>query len=210
MAEDKMLIGDLIGKTITDIRCLFGVEDGWLDTSYCFIEIDQQFFIEFPFSDADVVWITEPDPNANTIFDNLNDMPYYFIDPPGITGGATADTSTDKNIFFRLRNFFSKSSKPWKEKPSYRVEYQENKLKHILNRKIADYLWQAKDDERGFFELDNGYLITEKNMAPSGTGLAGLHYYTSFENLKNTVEGDFCRYSELNNNDQNPGIAYFI
>jgi hypothetical protein len=71
-----------------------------------------------------------------------------------------------------------------KEYAPYKVEYRENKIRHLMNRTIADYLWEDNGPEKGFFELDNGYLISDRYIAPHGTGYAGLHYYESIEHLK--------------------------
>jgi hypothetical protein len=40
MTDETVLIEEILGKTITDIRCKYGIEDGWLDTAACFIELD--------------------------------------------------------------------------------------------------------------------------------------------------------------------------
>lgn len=42
-------INEIIGKTITDIRCKSAIEDGWLDTVECYIQIDNEFYIEIPY-----------------------------------------------------------------------------------------------------------------------------------------------------------------
>jgi hypothetical protein len=72
------------------------------------------------------------------------------------------------------------------------VEYRVNSLKHVINRTIVDYWWESDRTEKGFFELDNGYFISEQYMAPSGTGLAGLHLYDSLDSLKK-MKGDHLR-----------------
>jgi hypothetical protein len=87
---------------------------------------------------------------------------------------------------------------PIKEYVPHKVEYYENKLKHILNRSIVDYLWECEEVKKGFFELDNGYLISEQYMAPSGTGQAGLHYYDSLNTLKDRRGNNLNRYSTYN------------
>ena len=49
MPDEIILLEDIFGKTITDIRCKFGREDGWLDTAECFIELDNKICIEIPY-----------------------------------------------------------------------------------------------------------------------------------------------------------------
>ncbi|MGN6419307.1 MAG: hypothetical protein ACTHMC_17545 [Pseudobacter sp.] len=58
---------------------------------------------------------------------------------------------------------------------------------------LQDYLSQENDDYSGYFELSNGCLICHRSMAPSGTGLAGLHWYESISKLK---EETIFRYTE--------------
>lgn len=69
----------------------------------------------------------------------------------------------------------------------------ENKLKYIQNKKIKDFLWYEDDSEKGFIELENGYIITETTMSPSGTGLAGLNYFVSIDDLEKRKGNDYKR-----------------
>jgi hypothetical protein len=64
----------------------------------------------------------------------------------------------------------------------------------IHNRKIANFIWHNnKDQDKGYIELDNGCIISDRYMAPSGTGLAGLRFWESYENLLQIKEYDFIR-----------------
>lgn len=185
MTDDIILIEEIIGKTITDIRCKYGIEDGWLDTAECFIELDNKIFIEIPYGQSKDVFEVNVDPDAKTIFGNLSDIPHYFVNKEGksISEVVEIHKKRKRNIFNRIRKVFFGYEPPVKEYKPYKVEYHENKLKHIINRTIVDYLWESERTEKGFFELDNGYLISDQYMAPSGTGLAGLHYYDSLDSL---------------------------
>ena len=59
-----MTINELFGKTITNIYATFGVEQEWLDTADCFIELDNSLVIAFPYGFSEGVWIRELDTNA--------------------------------------------------------------------------------------------------------------------------------------------------
>ena len=56
-------------------------------------------------------------------------------------------------------------------------------MKYIQNRLIVDFLWYADEIEKGFIELDNGYIITETTISNNGTGLVGLNFYQTLDNL---------------------------
>jgi hypothetical protein len=114
-----------------------------------------------------------------------------------ITEIVEAHKKRKQNIFNRLREALFNYEPPIKEYKPYKIEYHENKLKYIVNRKIVDYLWESDGTEKGFFELDNGYLISDQYMAPHGTGLAGLHYFDSLNTLKERKGYNLKRYSEM-------------
>ncbi|MCX6318905.1 MAG: hypothetical protein NTW29_16620 [Bacteroidetes bacterium] len=200
MQEERIAMTDIIGKTITDIRCKYGEVDGWLDTAYSYIQLDGQCWISIPYGLVHDVLLTEPDPDATSIFTNLSDIPIYHVNKEGksIAEVTAAHKKRKQKLINRIRKFFFGYEPPLIEYQPYKVEYQENKLKHIINRTITDFLWSSNDPEKRYFELDNGYLITEQYMAPTGTGLAGLHYYVSFNHVK-LQEGDkISRYSNYN------------
>jgi hypothetical protein len=200
MTDEIIMLNEIIGKPITDIRCKFGMHDGWLDTAQCFIEIDRKFYIQIPHGQTDSVLVIPLDPAATTIFDDLSDIPHFHVNREGksIAEVAKSHNARKKNIFNRLRKALFGYEPPIKEYVPYKVEYYENKLKHILNRSIVDYLWECEEVEKGYFELDNGYLISEQYMAPSGTGQAGLHYYDSLNTLKDRRGNNLNRYSTYN------------
>jgi len=53
----------------------------------------------------------------------------------------------------------------------------------IRGLKISNFLWYDDESEKGFFLLENGSLITETTMSPKGTGLAGINYYKSLQEI---------------------------
>jgi hypothetical protein len=64
-----MKIKELFGKTITQVYAIYGMEQGWLDTADCFIELDQSLIIGFPYFYNDEVWIRELPGDAQRLFD---------------------------------------------------------------------------------------------------------------------------------------------
>jgi len=191
--DSPMPIGELIGQVITNIYIIFGEEQDWLDTAECFIELNNTLIIDIPWGFSTSVWIRELDPKAKTIFKDLADYPVYHVNKEGQSIGeiAAAYQKRKKNVFHKLRELFlGKEIIPIEYKP-YKVEYAENKLKHVQNRKIIDFLWYDDDEIKGFLLLDNGYVITETRMSPSGTGLAGLNYYDSLDSLTESKGPDF-------------------
>lgn len=198
MTNEKITIEDLIGKTVTDIRCKYGIQDGWLDTAECFIELDNTFFIRIPLGESTSVFKTEVDSEAKTIFNDLSDIPTYFVNKEGKSVSEIVEMhkKRKRNFINRIKKILFGYDPPIKEYKPYKVEYNENKLKYIIDRKIVDYLWENEEIEAAIFELDNGYFISEQYMAPSGTGMAGLHLYDNFDHLKNRRGENIRRLSE--------------
>lgn len=193
-----MRIEELIGKTITNIYILSGIQQDWLDKSECFIELDDDLVIDIPFGFSDSVWIKELDPKAKSIFFDLSDHSVYYINKEEKSIGEIAEKylKQKRNIFNKIIMTLFGKEILFKEYRPYKIEYKENKLRYIQNRKIIDYLWYNDDLEKGYFELDNGYLISETTLSPSGTGFAGLNYYTTLMDLKKSKGNDFNRLTE--------------
>lgn len=173
-----MQIEELIGNTITNIYAVFGIEQGWLDTAECFVELDNDLIVDIPYGFDEKVWIKKLAPKAETIFKNLEDYPVYHVNKEGKSIGEIAENykKRKKNVFNRIKRALFGQEIIIREYQPYKTEYKENKAKHIPNTQIVDFLWYD-DSEKGFLLLDNGYVITETTMSPSGTGLAGLNYY---------------------------------
>ncbi|HRP01524.1 MAG TPA: hypothetical protein PLE30_02640 [Candidatus Kapabacteria bacterium] len=180
-----MQTGEIIGKTVTNIYSLLKMEVGGLDTCECFIELDNKYIIDIPLCHNDDIWLKELNKEAVSLFADLSDYPIYYVNKNNKTVGEIADSyqRQRQNIFNRLRKFLFGQDIVIKDYQPYKVDYRENKLKHIKNRKIVDFIWYADDTDKGLLLLDNGYLISEITVAPYGTGLAGLNYFESLENL---------------------------
>jgi hypothetical protein len=170
-----MDIKELIGRTISNIYIETGIWEDWLDTAFCYIELDNDLIIGFPNGYSDEVEGVELNEKTKTIFGDLSDYPVYYVNEEGKSIKEMAD-----------------SGQKYK---AYKVEYKENKLKYIQNRKVVDFFWYEKEAEKGYLELDNGYIITETNMSPGGTGLAGLNYYESIDGLTKDKGNDYIRVS---------------
>jgi hypothetical protein len=183
--EITMQLEELIGRTITNIYSLVEMENGGLDTGECFIELDGKLVIDIPYDSSQEVLIKELNRKAVSLFADLSDQPVYHVNKEKKTIGEIADNyQKQKGTFFnRLRKFLFGDGPEIKEYLPYNVEYIENKLKHIKGRKITDFIWYNEIGDKGYFQLDNGYLMTETTTAQNGTGLAGLNYYQSLSQL---------------------------
>lgn len=158
-----MKLEEILGKTITNIRCLYGLQDGWLETAACYIELDNTITIRIPIGECRDVYRCDPDKDAISLFNNLEDHPVYHINAAGNPiGKMTAE-----------------DFKP------HKVENRENSMKYIPSSKIVDVIWYNDGfDENAFLVLDSGWLITETIISPSGTGHTGLNIWKLDELVK--------------------------
>lgn len=188
-----MLIEDIFGKTITNIYATFGIDQGWLDTADCFIELDNKLIIGFPYGFDKNVWVREIDKESVSLFKNLEDYPVYHVNKErkSIEEIAKSYQKRKNNILYKIRNALFGKELEIKEYQPYLIEYKENKVKYIQNSKIVDFLWYDDDSIKGLFLLENGYIISETQMSPSGTGMAGLNYYESLDELSASKGDDF-------------------
>jgi hypothetical protein len=109
----------------------------------------------------------------------LISIPYGFDDEEVVIEKLTGKA---KSIFTNLDDFpFYHLDE--KGRPTGEITYQKNKLRFIQNRKIKDILYYNDWSEKSFLLLENGYLISETKMSPSGTGLAGINCYETFDSL---------------------------
>lgn len=171
------------------------MEVGGLDTGDCFIELDNEIIIDIPFGFSDDIWIKDLDKDAVSLFDDLSDYPVYHVNKDNKTVGEIAENyqRQRRTIFNRLSKVLFRHDLAIKDYQPYKVEYRENKLKNIKDRKIIDFLWYDDNSEKGFILLDNGYLITETKFAPHGTGLAGLNLYENLNDLINAKGNDYFK-----------------
>jgi hypothetical protein len=200
-----MRLGEIIGKTITDIYSIVEMEHGGLDKGECFIELDGKTVIDIPFalsgefSTEEEVPVKELKKGARSLFGDLSDISWYHINKEGKTIAEIAEKHQGRqgNILNRIaKALFGFETLPKEYRP-YKVEYHENKLKYIKDRKIDDFIWFPDEIEKGFLLLDNGYLITETSVAPHGTGQAGLNLFESISGLTESRGNNFLSLSNL-------------
>lgn len=189
---------EIIGKTITNIYVHVNMEMGGLDKGECFVELDNNTIIDIPFGFSNDIWIKELNKKAVSVFDDLSDYPTYQVNIDNKSVGEIAANyqRKKKTVFNRLLEALFGNKMNIKNYQPYKVEYVENKLKHIKYRKIVDLLWYADESEKGFILLDNGFIITETTIAPHGTGLAGLNLYESLNDLIQSKGNGYSLLSE--------------
>jgi hypothetical protein len=189
---------EIIGTTVTNIYSLVKMEVGGLDTGECFVELDNKTIVDIPFGFSEDICIKALDKKALSLFADLSDYPVYHVNRDGKTVGEIAANyqRQKRTIFNRLRKALFGHDIVIKDYQPFKVEYRENKLKNLKDRKIVDFLWYADDSEKGFILLDNGYIITETTIAPHGTGLAGLNLYESINDLTNAKGNDYSKLTD--------------
>ena len=182
----KIQIDDIIGRTVTNMHSLLTMDVDGVDIYESFIELDNSFIIGFPSSFDNSVWLKELKQDATNLFADLSDFPDYYFDVVNFQRKRCS-------FFYGLRTLFGYDI--CKDPEVLKVEWRENKLKYVKDRKIIDYIWFPEDYENGYVMLDNGYLITEVTVAPHGTGAAGLHLLENISDLRDT---EYFRFTDKN------------
>lgn len=193
-----MLTGEIIGKTITNIYSFEKMEVGGLDKGECFIELENKIIIDIPYGFSDYIWIKELDKDAVSLFADLSDYSVNHVNKDNKTIIEIADNYQlqRRTIFNRLSKILFGRDIAIKDYQPYKIDYIENKLKYIKDRKIVDFIWYADESEKGFILFDNGYLITDTAVAPHGTGNAGLNIYESINDLTNAKGNDYFKLTD--------------
>lgn len=196
-----MEIKGIIGKRITNIYSLVKMEVGGLDSGECFVELDNKTIIDIPFGFNEEINIKKLDKNAESLFADLSDYPIYPVNKEGKTVGEIAAyyQRQKRTILNRLRKVLFGQDIAVKDYEPYKVEHRQNKLKNIKDRKIVDILYYTDDNEKGLLLLDNGYIITETNIAPHGTGLAGLNLFEDVNELIRLKGNHYFKLSDQGN-----------
>jgi hypothetical protein len=155
-----MLIEELIGKTIQDIRVKIEVEAYGLDKADVYVILDNDLIVGVPFTiePAEQVWMRPLDNAAQSIV-------------------------TRTNIFGRSRD--ARTASPRGKKIVDLLSY--------LHCEDRDHIEAA----RPFIQLENGPLITEINVAPHGTGLAGLVLFNSLDELEKRHGSNYRRFTRM-------------
>jgi len=200
-----MLVEEIIGKTITNIFQLVEYEHYGIDKGECFIELDHTVIIDIPygwFNGHDEVWIKKLDAAAVSVLANLSDHAFYRIDKEGkpVKKMATKYVEREPSFFERVKQFLSGQKAPKHtavEYETYDIDYVENTLKHVKDRKVKDLIAFAEEHDKYFLELDNGYYITETNVGMNGTGRVGINVYKDLAYLINWKGPIVKRISDL-------------
>jgi len=189
---------EIIGTTVTNIYSKVNMEVGGLDTAECFVELDNNTIIDIPFGFSEHIWIKDLVKDAISLFSDLSNYPVYHVNKDNKTIGEIADNyqRQKQTIFSRLRKVLFGHDIAIKDYHPYKVDFIENKLKNIKDRKIVDFIWYVDDSEKGLILLDNGYLITETIVANHGTGLAGLNLFESINDLTNAKGKEYSRFTD--------------
>jgi len=194
-----MQINDIIGKTITNMYSLLSMDVDGMDIYECFMELDNSYLIDIPYGLRDEVWLKELKPDAINIFADLSDIQICGF---RINYQQNQLSTKKGSIFHWLRKMILGHDIAVENTVSYtrEVEYVENKLKYVKDRKIVDLIWYASDyegyDEEGYLLLDNGYLITITRVSPHGTGTAGLHLFENINKLTNIRGYDYFKLTD--------------
>ena len=193
-----MLTVEIIGMRVTNIYSLEKMEVDGLDNGECFIELDSKIIIDIPYGFNDDIWIKELDKDAVSLFADLFDYPVNHVNKANKTIGEIVDNFQQQRriLFNRLRKILFGQDISIKDYQPYKVDFRENKLKNIKDRKIVDFIWYADESEKGFILFDNGYLVTDTAVAPHGTGNAGLNIYRSINELTNAKGNNYSKITD--------------
>jgi hypothetical protein len=200
-----MLIQEIFGKRITDIYAVFTIVDESEETAECFLELDKELLIGVPFDFEKEVQIRKPNPEAKSLFTDLADYPVYDVNESGKTIGeiASAYQKRKTGLLNKIWKLLFRKELMVPEYQPYNVTYKENRLKHVKDATIIDFIWYENEEtSKGFFLLHNGYVITETNMSPVGTGMAGLNY---FESLAEMTASNGAHYKRLMQEEKSNG-----
>lgn len=186
---------ELIGRTITDILVWSKMEVGGLDEAEVFVQLDNDKIIGIPWG-FDSLNIEKPlREAAESLFEDLNDMPVYYVNPEGKSVGEilAAKKKRASSFFGRIKNALGIPEVIPEEYRPYKTEFKVNKVKYLKNQPIVDFLMFDDFDSVGFLELENGFIITETRISPHGTGMAGLNYYDSIAIFEESCGGNYKR-----------------
>ena len=195
-------LSKVLGMTLTNIYSFVKMDEGGLDYGECCLELNNTYLIDFPIGLNAPFLIDKRNKDSLSLFDNLDDIPTYKLnkDEKTIEEIRAFYERKNKSVVQKIRNLFLFEKQIIKEYQPYAVEFHENKLKYIKDQKIAVIIWFPDGMDCSLFLLENGFVITEKQIAPNGTGLVGLNYYENFDQLVNSSGDVFMKFTEQNSN----------
>jgi len=185
----------LIGRTIKDILIWTKIEVGGLDEAEVFIELDNEKIIRIPWDFNSENIEQSPRKGVESIFTDLSDIPVFHVNSEGKTIGEIleAKRKRESSILGLLKKALGITEGIPKEYKPYKVEYRENKLKFLRDKKIVNFLMFDDSDSVGFLELENGFIITEIQISPHGTGMAGINIYENLSDFEDSCGTDYKR-----------------
>ena len=191
---------EIIGRTISDIFVWSKMEVGGLDEAEVSVLLDNGKIIGIPWDFESEGIEKELRKDSESLFSDLSDIPEYYINSErkSIQEVLDAKKKRESSFFGRIKKAVGLNEGIPKEYRVYKIVNRENKLKHIKNQKIVDFLMFEDYDSVGFIELENGFIITETIMSPHGTGMAGLNYFESLESFEESCGTDYKRIKNKN------------
>ncbi|KXX69356.1 hypothetical protein [Flammeovirga sp. SJP92] len=176
-----MNIEQVIGHTIKDIFVWSKVEFGGLDEADVSIQLDNDKIIGIPWDIESEHLEKVLKKDSKSLFSDLKHIPQHPMNPDEKTIQRVIDAKSESASSFlgRINKVFKFGIEILREHEIYKIKYHDNKLNYLKDQKIIDFLIFDDSDFVGYFELENGYIITEVLMSPHGTGMAGFNYYDS-------------------------------
>jgi hypothetical protein len=186
---------EIIGRTITDILAWYKTEIGGLDKAEVFIQLDNEKTIVIPWDFESKNLETKPRRGSISIFSNMDDITEYHvnIERKAIQEVIEARKRRESSVLGLIKKALGLGEKIPKEYKVYKIVTKENNLKYLKNQKIVDFLMFDDYDSAGFFELENGYIITETRISPNGTGASGLNYFENLKSFEQCCGTDYIR-----------------
>lgn len=145
-----MLLKEIIGKRITNIYCLYGKYDEWLDTADCFIELDKQWIIDIPWGSLEEDYemeLLEVKPGALSFFGKKYD---YHFKPESKPNDEIIEDN--KNFLHKLISRLFEHKPTRKENGFYDMD-EDDDFKFFKDRIIVDFIWYDRIGEKVFFYL---------------------------------------------------------
>jgi hypothetical protein len=197
----NMKIEEVFGKRITNILVWSEMEVYGLDKAKVFLELDNETIIDIPFSFTEDVWIKTINKKVESLFTDLSDYPIYYVnkESKSIDEINEIRIKREQTVLGKIRKFLRLDQRVLKDYMIHKTEYKENKIKFIEGAKIVDFLFFEDSFDKGFFELENGYIITETTISNHGTGSVGLNYYSSLNDFEDENGIDSHRLTNTSN-----------
>jgi hypothetical protein len=193
-----MKLKELIGRKIKDILVWSQMNVGGLDQAKVFIRLDNDKIVCIPWDVDSENLECIPKKGSTSLFRDLRDnICYSVISKRKSKAVLEAQKKQELSWIGRLKKTmgFQRSLLNEYEETS-QIEVIENKVKYLKDQIITDFLMLKNDswEQGGFLELENGYILTETETAPHGTGMAGFHFYENLQQFEERHRNPYQRY----------------